>query len=767
MNVHVIGVRHHSPACARLVQATIRRLQPAYVLIEGASDFNDRIDELLLGHRLPIALLSFATSDTERRMVWAPLCDYSPEWLALLTAGEVGATARFIDLPAWHRAFADRLNRYSDADQRYAAGLAMLCSQYGVTDSDTLWDHLIEIPATEDDAEMSRTAAVLREYFDTLRGSAHADEPDRERESYMSRWVNAAQHHAAGRPVVVVTGGFHRPALMASLSETETDWPEPPNPPETHRAGTYLVPYSYRRLDSFAGYQSGMPSPGYYDALWHTGQRQAADSLVDDVVRRLRDRRVPVSTADLVVVQTVSEGLARLRGHAVPGRTDVLDALASALISEDLPVPLPWAARGTIQHGTHPAVLEMLEVLTGEASGQLHSDTPLPPLVADVEHTLNRHGLLPPQSVQLDLTEAGALARSRILNHLRVLDIPGFTRVSGPALGSQQHTVERWELTAPDTQLPCIIEAAAYGATLPAAAMHRLNERMDQADSEPATIGDVLFDAVLCGATDTRTDILGDVVCAAARAVRGSYSMGGVGRLLSSVLALWRHDWIYQTRSHADYLDLFRICCQRIGWLAESSNSPTRSADLSEIGAMAALRDTLRHAGDVAGLDPDAVGHLFKRLAQNAQTPPDLRGAAFGALWSLSDTTPAVDPVAALRQMSRPTVLGDWLTGLFVLAREQLLGDLDADGVLAALDGIVSEQSEADFLIGLPALRQAFEFFPPRERARIADRLLAARGLRATGRDFVRTEVAPETLAAAHELESQVDVALREAGLSV
>ena len=30
-----IGVRHHSPACARLVGETIAALRPAYVLVEG------------------------------------------------------------------------------------------------------------------------------------------------------------------------------------------------------------------------------------------------------------------------------------------------------------------------------------------------------------------------------------------------------------------------------------------------------------------------------------------------------------------------------------------------------------------------------------------------------------------------------------------------------------------------------------------------------------------------------------------------------------
>jgi hypothetical protein len=51
-------VRHHSPAAARAVRDWIGANRPAAVLIEGPSDFNDRLDELALAHELPIAIYS-------------------------------------------------------------------------------------------------------------------------------------------------------------------------------------------------------------------------------------------------------------------------------------------------------------------------------------------------------------------------------------------------------------------------------------------------------------------------------------------------------------------------------------------------------------------------------------------------------------------------------------------------------------------------------------------------------------------------------------
>ena len=61
-------VRHHSPACARLVVEAMRRLKPAVLLVEGPADFNDRMPELALPHRLPIAIYTYARLRSQRRV---------------------------------------------------------------------------------------------------------------------------------------------------------------------------------------------------------------------------------------------------------------------------------------------------------------------------------------------------------------------------------------------------------------------------------------------------------------------------------------------------------------------------------------------------------------------------------------------------------------------------------------------------------------------------------------------------------------------------
>ncbi len=848
MTATFIGVRHHSPACARLVAGTIAALRPAHVLVEGPADMNDRVGELLLGHDLPVAVFSSYRDDERRSGSWAPFCAYSPEWVALHEGHRAGAQVRFIGLPSWDPALAERENRYADAEQRYAEVVDRLCTTFAVDNVDALWDHLFEIPP--DDGLAERLAA----YFDLLRGETPASEGDTSREAYMARWIRAAVADAGERPVVVVTGGFHRPALIRLTAGAAGDaaWPEVPALPEGAVGGSYLVPYSFRRLDAFDGYQSGMPSPEFYQQLWEGGPRHAADQLVAAVVGRLRDRKQRASTSDLIAASASASGLALVRGHRYPGRTDILDGLAGALVHDALDEPLPWATRGRLRAGTHPVVVEMVAALSGSRVGRLHPSTPLPPLVHDADADLEREGLSGDRAVTLALTTDDGLRRSRLLHRLRVLGIPGFTRRGGPRTGVDPVLEEHWDVTAHEHRLVALIEAGAYGATLEEAAAAALAERIRDADV--AGLADALFDAALCGTVHLSDQVLRDLDAAVGTAA----DLGALGRLLAVVLTLWRHDRLLGTAGSAPLGTVIAAAQQRALWLAEGVRGGTAPADPTRIDAVVAVRDTMVHAGRRLGLDPQVALAVMHRVAADRDAPPDLRGAAFGFTWSATavaaTAAPAVagaevargagdaagaeaedagvagvgpgaglgvgggdaagvagagvgpgtglgvaggdaagaaealnaagagekpgagdaqeeridggaaeEAVRAVRGAAAPATVGDWLAGLFAVAREEVL---HAPRVLDVLDDLVSGMGEAEFLIALPALRQAFTYFPPRERETVAGHLLARRGLGGTGRSLLRSSgVDPMLVAAAAELEARVDAVLIREGL--
>ncbi|MFG1606745.1 DUF5682 family protein [Actinoplanes sp. NPDC049265] len=752
MPVTFIGVRHHSPACARLVADTIDALRPAYVLIEGPADLNDRVGELLLGHELPVAVFTSYRDDERRHGSWTPFCDYSPEWVALTHGSAAGAELRFIDLPAWHPAFAGRANRYADAELRYAEVIARLCRGFDVDNIDVLWDHLVEIAPPEGLAERLAT------YFDLVRGESAAAESDTAREEYMASWVRAAESEAGDRPVVVVTGGFHRPALVSLSASGPTAWPAVPRLPEGALGGSYLVPYSFRRLDAFDGYQSGMPSPGYYQELYEYGAEVAARHLVEAVAGRLRDRKQPVSTADLIAARATADGLAVIRGHASPARTDVLDGLASALVNEALDVPLPWSDRGTLRAGSHPVVVEMVAALSGSRVGRLHPRTPAPPLVHDFDAELDRAGLDIVGDVDLDLTRPGDRSRSVILHRVRILAVPGFTRTAGPSVGLDPSLRERWTLRPDPGRLTAVIEAGAHGATLADACAGALAERAAAAGRDVDALAAILFDAALCGLTDVSDRALADIDAGVAAAP----DLGALGRMLAVMLTMWRHDRVFGTARSGALGRVVEVAVRRVLWLAEGVRGPAAPADLGRIAALAACRDALRHAASALSLDVGAALETAARVSADTSAPPDLRGAMFGLQWALADLVTDLDPVRTVRGAFVAATAGDWLAGLFALAREEVLHHED---VIGLLDELMSGLGADDFLVGLPALRQAFEFFPPREREIIAGRLLARRGLSGSARGLLRGTADPQTVAAGMRLDERVEHLLRAAGL--
>jgi hypothetical protein len=399
----------------------------------------------------------------------------------------------------------------------------------------------------------------------------------------------------------------------------------------------------------------------------------------------------------------------------------------------------------------------MVAALAGDRNGRLHTDTPAPPLVADVAAELAELGLAGRSGpVTLDLAAEPDLARSRALHRLRLLGIPGVRRVAGPATGADLARAERWELAEAEDRPAALIEAGAYGATLLDAAGALLAERISVAGDELDALAEILFDTALAGLPGLAGPVLDTIAAGVGRAS----ALAPLGSVLATVLGLWRHDRLLGTVHSPVFGRVIGAAVTRALWLAEAVRGGPAPADLPRLAALVATRDAVRHAPAVLELDRDAVLAVLGRVSVLAEAPPDLRGAAFGCCWSLG--APG-DPVAALRGVAGPATVGDWLTGLFALAREDVLADQDT--VLAALDEVVSGLGDAEFLVALPALRQAFEFFPPKERETIAAGVLARRGRQGSGRALLRVAADPLLIAEAMALETRVTELLAGHGL--
>lgn len=736
MALHVVGVRHHSPACSRLVEATIRSVKPRFVLVEGPSDMNDRLDELMLGHEPPFALFTYRQDpDGRSRGSWSPFCEYSPEWVALRVAREVGATPLFVDLPAWDPAFDGEENRYSDRHVRVSDRLGETCARLGFEDTDALWDHLFEQPCS---TEVLRQK--LASYFETLRADEPAGSRDEPREDYMSRFVAWALDEAGEQDVVVVCGGFHEPALLRSAASAASvsvgaapsrrpARPPLPNLPDDVRVGSYLVPFSFRRLDSFAGYASGMPSPAYYQAVWERGPESAGEAMLFLAIRHLRDKRQRVSPADAIAASTLAHGLKALRGHLALGRIDVLDGLAGALVKDALSAPLPWTRRGVLSSRTEPLLAELVQAFSGTKVGKLHPDTPRPPLLHDAFAELERVGVtLGRRALQtkVRLTDVEGARKSAVLHRFRALRIPGFALVR-PANLSRTNTdlSEEWSVTHLLETDPALIEASLYGATLEGAASARIEEESRDAPDVGA-IAEALERAAACGLRTLTERGLEDM----ARRVGTEPSLDALGRALVRLLALRRGELVLGAHGQNELPFVLDACFDRGLWLFEGTSGSEAPLDTGHVRAVAALREVLRETEDPDGSRASRAHDCCLRRTRDPDAPPALRGAALGFVWSTrgddsDDDSDTVWAISVLRSVARPSTFGDFLGGLFALARAEVVR---ARSLVATIDASVTGFLRDDFLIALPALRQAFAYFPPRERLTIAETVLALGG---------------------------------------
>lgn len=712
-------VRHHSPTAARLVRALILAQRPDVVLIEGPADFNEHLHQLYLPHQLPIAIYSYVQVGAARRGAFYPFCEYSPEWQALLAAREVGATTRFIDLP-WHALATEEVptHRYADDELRRGAYIAALCAKLGVESFDDVWDVLIELDPT-------LTLAQYLERATTLCAHIRASDPnpapsDLRREAFMLEQIWQAQGH-----ILVITGGFHTSALSAAWQHLSNATPEisqspvqrtgpvsnlqssSPNPPA-------LTPYTYARLDSLVGYEAGMPNPGFYHQVWLDRLRGEHDShrkLLARTAQALRAQKQTVSAADLIAVETTAQALAQLRGHAQVWRRDLVDGIVGALLKDE------------VAYGQqHPFLDAIHAALRGDLRGQLASGTLLPPLVHDIQNQLAQHGLTPTSAgadFDFALDDARGLGQSRIAHRMAGLEIPGFERLGGTDWHARTELAERrerWRVRwSPDFDARCI-EAALYGPTLEEAAQARLLERAQQAQPTAAHAAHLLLDAALMGLRTLSAQFYAQL----AQHLHHENDFIALAAALTPLLALYRYDDVLGLTGQAEVGALLAEAYTRGLWLLESLGQVNDHTTL--LNGVSALVQTLERAGAALGLDPSQLISVFERVSRALTHSPLVRGATLGALWTLHAAT-TMDLLASARYFAAPNALGDYLTGLFHLAREAAQRQSD---LMLAIDALLKGYGDEEFLEALPALRLAFSYFTPREKHHLARNVVGA-----------------------------------------
>ncbi|MCL2090478.1 MAG: DUF5682 family protein [Micrococcales bacterium] len=779
----VVGVRHHSPACARVVMRVFAERTPSVVLVEGPRSFDPLVP--LLTHpqaRMPLAVYAYVdplkVDDEERngprrQAAYYPFADYSPELVALRLAAEHGVPARFCDLDLVEHDLAGpnlpghdgRGSLLDEGHYAHSQGLAALAARLGCRDAEDLWELLFEtagpLEAREHAARVCAYAAPARE---DSRDTIDTDGTTA-REAEMAHHVRAALAARApgDGPVLVVVGAFHALALPDLLTDPP---PRPSLEARDVRTGEALIRYTFDRMDRLHGYGAGMTSPGWYQRLWDR-DRQApeargpnggaaepsrvsvvVDTLMDIVVAlRQAEHEAPVPQTTAALEHALR--LAALRGHSTPLRSDLLDAVTATMVRGDMDVD-----------GTR--TLDVVrKVLTGTAMGVVPPGAGRPPLVDDALDRARAAGLdvdtAKRSRISLDLyRKAKHRQTSRLLHGLVLLGAPLGVRTGGPdfvagtKLGRLQ---ERWEYSWNPAVEGALVEAALYGSTVPEAVAAKFDEALTQAGpgADQATAG--LARALVLG--------LHEHAVAVVPRVRGA--LVGEPVFTDAVTAAVRLALLVESREPLEAMrvegldDLLAAAYRRVVYLGHESLT---GEPPDVVGALVRVRELLvSQAG--SALDAELFWPVVVAAAQGHDSP-QVRGGASGLLFSAGRWDDAALG-AALRGMLAGGAAHavDFVVGLLTTAREAVW---QIPAVLEVLDGFLVGWSEEDFLGFLPSLRLAFAELTPRETDQVAGQVAVRHGVSSLG-PLVRRDVSARQVQANLELSLAVRCLLVRDGL--
>lgn len=737
---YLIGVRHHSAALARAMPRLLADFKPDAVLVEMPPDFQPWLEHL--GKQDLEAPVALAACD-ETQLIWFyPLADFSPELVAIRWAARHKVPVIPCDLGL---SAAGRLEAFGDDQDRAPDGptaLARLLHRHDARDSGELWEKLVETPACTATPEAIRRAALTFGWM--VRHSSGGPIPiDRHREAAMRDAVAAAP-----RKVVAVVGSFHAAALLAQPAL----WEAPPpsrGAARTHaKLATSLIPYSFAQLDQRSGYPAGVMDPAWHQTILTAADAETAGQLAADLAvalcRHLRQEGHVAGTPDAAEIVRVARDLARLRGHAAPGRGELLEAVETALVQGDL------LGRGRAVAAAAQAVL------VGKQRGRLPRGTPRSGLAPQVEDALVRLKLPGPETsgeepreLRLDpLRSRLDRARAVLFRRLNLVGIHYAERLDTAAVGNRENLTEVWQVEWTGATTATVEATGIHGVTLTQvceAAVRRLRhpDAAGAEDEHPdhlhaATTLARLSAAAECGLGDSVCILLAHLdgpfleTASAAHLIEAAAILKriGAGHVLGLPLS---DDDVVQPdverfEASAALLDeqpLLEAALRGLDGL-RGSDDPADVLALVDLTAM--IRGDLREG--TLGSQPSpllpALGSYLARLQREGSAR--MQGVAWGALAMLSQVaTDELGAVVASWYDGASTSEGrahlrTRLQGLMV----PLLPLLSSDPTwLSGLEGRLESSSDEEFLVRLPALRGGFHTLTPADRTRLLNDRLA------------------------------------------
>lgn len=727
-SVRVFGIRHHGPGSARSLLAELEVFQPDCLLVEGPPEAEPHLALMLEPDMVPpVALLAYVP-DQPGHAVYDPFAEYSPEWNAIRYGLKRAIAVRLIDMPLCHEfglaiARDEQLKIEADAagDQSSSAPektpdvpptvpmddetalrrrdpLGWLAEAAGFSDGERWWEHMIEHRTTHHGVfeAILEAMSVLRAETPPL---GDPDEKLREerREAFMRNGIRTAIREGYPK-IAVVCGAWHAPVLVPDkMPKAKDDAALIKGLPKAKVQATW-VPWTNSRLCWMSGYRAGIESPGWYHYLWNH-RHNISEHWVTLAARLFREQGLDASSAQVIDAVRTAESLAALRGRPLPGLPELEDAIRSIFcFGDDLPLHL---------------VREKLMV--GETLGKVPANTPLAPLMADLEREqkkLRFPAKASTETITLDLRKETDLGRSRLLHRLALL---GVAWGAGCSSGGKGTFKEIWQVTWKPEFALILIERGCWGNTVQEACEAFARHRADQAPSleELTQLVGHLFLAELPQASDYVVLLVQNKAAVAA----------DISHLMRSLLPLCqvvRYGNVRQTDSELVKTVVRGMAARICVGLPLACGSLNEEAAEEMLGQINSVDESLRLLQEESLLES-----WLETLARIGQLPR-LNGLLAGRVTRLLFDSGSLGAEEMAHRFSLglsepdPIMAASWLQGFLsnsglILIHDERLWTLVSEWIASLPTSVFDEI--------LPLVRRTFSGFPAGERRQMGEKV--------------------------------------------
>ncbi len=800
--IKLLPVRHHSPSCALHVQRTIGAWQPDAIFIEGPDNANEWISVMVHEDtKAPFAVYysyvdttGTVSEEKEKYKCYYPFLDYSPELVALREGAKRGIFTAFVDMPYGDILAAsqegkgllreaEKSNYNDDYLLSRSTYVQMLCEKTGMRSFEEFWEKYFEIDGLLTESEewfenLLQHCRLTREFSqeEDLRAEGCL-----QREAYMAErileyirkrsWLEARKEAKMETPdeqpetvteqetmhrlligdstpakILVITGGFHTPALAELLTE-ECAGKEEVTTKKTaakkkegngHRVpakdqSVYMMPYSMEAADALNGYASGMPFAGFYQEVWEkensnraqeqeTGVASYEQAVLDFIVRcgkAVRSKDGGISTYDEICACNMAQGLAALRGKNQPGAYELRDAVLSSFV------------KGEYTLATDLPMRELQKQMIGNRVGELCRNANEPPILQDFRQQCKQFGLnitsTTGEEVTLSLfAKKKHLQMSRIFHRVDFLKTDFAKRVKGPNLqtGRDRNLMrEIWKYKWNTQVMAALIDASVYGGSMEEAILSMVKQVLKQEFS--AKEGAMLLSRVFEMGLDGQLDAVYERVYELLLQDTDFYSLTAALRTFTMLQELCG---LYQSVLRLD--EVVVTCCRKVIALLPAM---TRVKEEDMAQTMQALKTIYQVSGrkSIAALEDlrESFFHTLKQMNQDREIQAGVHGCIQGILYGSGQTD-----ASGVECICRGYLTGTgeqlmktalFFRGLFFSAKDLVFV---GNQFMEMLDAFLKQVSEEDFMRLLPELRMAFTYFTPGEVDRIAGAVAGMHG---------------------------------------